>query len=173
VTVSQGSERDDAGSEGGGFAKVAKGNGILFDGGVGGSGSGQKQQTGGGGGDESGSDQSSGGGGGEDSGESTSSPSMTSDGTVTAPAFDLSDAFVGNVINWNRLGGAVTQPAPHRDEEGEPGEQDSGKKMSPCGQLDDKDFDPNPAYLRPNKQGWVTDPVPFLRGSSPSRGRDR
>ncbi|MEM6992361.1 MAG: hypothetical protein AAF721_17750 [Myxococcota bacterium] len=37
-----------------------------------------------------------------------------------------------------------------------PADQDA----SPCGEDQDEDLDLNPAFLRPDKQGWITDPTP-------------
>ena len=184
VEVTEESEHDKDGRETNSFGTVKNNSAPLHSGGIGPSGPPSKQQSTGGGNDTSESDQSSGGGGGDDNAEPTPSPpekdnddqekqnsnppTMTSDDHFVAPPMDLSDEMLAKMINWNRLGAAVTQPAPHRDGEGEPDERHAGGRMGPCGQLDDDDFDPNPKYLRPNKQGWVTDPRPFL-----GRGRKR
>ena len=75
------------------------------------------------------------------------------------------------MVNWNRLGAAVTTPNPMDDGEGKVEDRKGGglggNLGGPCGHLDDPGFDPNPKFLRPNKQGWVTDPRPALTG----RGR--
>lgn len=104
-------------------------------------------------------------------------PTLTPEGTFAMPPMCIPDEMVGVLINWNRLGAAVTNPSPIEDQEDAPdGKGGIGKvnKRGPCGSKDESSFDPDPAYLRPNKQGWVTDPVPFLRGQARSgRGGSR
>ena len=116
-----------------------------------------------------GEEQPSGGdGGGDDQNEeSPNPPTMTSDGTFTAPALSIETELVAAMVNWNRLGAAVTTPNPMDDGSGDVGEHEGGLGTNvggPCAHLDDPGFDPNPKYLQPNKQGWVTDPRPALRG---------
>ena len=116
--------------------------------------------------DETPSGGNDGGGGGDDE-ESPDPPTMTSDGTFTAPALSIETELVASMVNWNRLGAAVTTPNPMDDGRGDVGEHKGGLGSNvggPCAHLEDPGFDPNPKYLRPNKQGWVTDPRPALRG---------
>ncbi len=98
-------------------------------------------------------------------------PTLTPEGSFSMPPMCIPDAMVGAIINWNRLGEAVTYPSPIEDGEDAPdGKGGIGKvnKLGPCGSTDESSFDPDPAYLRPNEQGWVSDPVPFLRGGAQS-----
>lgn len=126
------------------------------------------QESGGGGGGSGGETPSGGDdGGGDDQNESSNPPTMTSDGTFTAPTLSIESELVASMVNWNRLGAAVTTPNPTDDGRGDVGEYEGGLGSNvggPCAHLEDPGFDPNPKYLQPNKQGWVTDPRPALRG---------
>lgn len=93
--------------------------------------------------------------------------SMTAEGTVNMPPMCIPDEAIAAIINWNKLQGALVNPAPHTDAEGSPTKADSA---SPCGEKPGSSFDANPAYLRPNKQGWAYDPSPHDRRG---RGRER
>jgi len=124
------------------------------------------------GGDESSSRQEETPSGGGDSGgnneneESPNPPTMTSDGTFTAPGLSIETELVASMVNWNRLGAAITTPNPMGDDRGDVGKHEGGLGTNvggPCAHLDDPGFDPNPKFLRPNKQGWVSDPRPALR----------
>jgi len=159
--------------------------GGLASGGIGGGRGGQQstqqppskpdtQESGGGESGGGGGETPSGGddGGGDDHNESSNPPTMSSDGTFTAPALSIETELVASMVNWNRLGAAVTTPNPTDDGPDDVGEYKGGLGTNvggPCAHLEDPGFDPNPKYLQPNKQGWVTDPRPALR----TRDRDR
>lgn len=175
VEVTQTSEHDAAGNRTAGFTSVHKQGGLMY-GGVGGGGSrpqtpgggsgGGSEDNSGGGAKEGGGEKPtpSGGGSGGDDHERSSAPTMTSDGTFVMPGLELGNAVIAEVVNWNRLGAAVTTPDPSQDErsidEGNP-----GKTAGPCGHLDEPGFDPDPRFLRPDEGGWVTDPRPALQGA--------
>jgi hypothetical protein len=79
----------------------------------------------------------------------------------------IPDEMVAQIINWNRLAAAVTDPNPMDDPEGTPGGRPGinggNGSIGPCGQREESSFDPDPAYLRKRKGGGVTDPLRFLR----------
>lgn len=180
VEVTQTSEHDADGNRTGGFTSVHKQGGLMYDGvggGVGGGGSrpqtpgggsggGNEDNSGGGGAKERGGEKPtpSGGDSGGDDHKSSGAPTMTSDGTFVMPGLELGNAVIAEVVNWNRLGAAVTTPNPTQDE-GSIDEGNPGKTAGPCGHLDEPGFDPDPRFLRPDEGGWVTDPRPALRGS--------
>jgi hypothetical protein len=101
------------------------------------------------------------------------SPTLTAEGTFQMPPMCIPDAMVAQLINWNRLAEAVTDPNPMDDPEETPtgggGINGLDNSNGPCGQTEESSFDPNPAYLRKQKGGGVTDPVRFLRSDRRQR----
>ncbi len=186
VELTQSSDFAD-GNRTGGFAKVHTNGGFVFEsdqssGGGGGGGGGSNPSGGDGGSDnddnnESGSNQGqgqnvadtpSGGDGGSGNDEqqeneqdqsSGGAPTLTS-GSLSVPGMSVGNGTIAGAVNWNRLGAAVSQPDPTG------GEDTSGAgqgPVGPCTHLQGSSFNPDPKFLRPNKQGWFTDPVPALR----------
>ena len=201
VTISETSEFDSNGNASGGLAKVQTGGGVVFDeqssGGGGSTDPSPSKEESGGDDDqqnENKNNQSQGGavanvgdptpskeeGGGktEENKESPNKQSqggvtMGTDGTLTIPGLSLSDTTVAAVVNWNRLGAAVSTPDPTKDDETVTGGGGGGSPITGCSQLDQAGFNPNPKFLKPTKKGWATDPLPMLQGTERGRGRGR
>lgn len=90
-------------------------------------------------------------------------PTLTS-GTLNVPGISVGHGTVAGAINWNRLGAAVSMPDPTGGEDtGVSGGSGGPGPGGPCTHLQGGSFNPDPKFLRPNEQGWFTDPVPALR----------
>lgn len=143
VELKRRDEFDDAGGRTGGSTHAQTQEGPAWGGTIGG---------GGGGGSLSGGDAG---------GQGSNPPTMSADGTFSAPDLRVDAELVAAIVNWNRLGAAVTTPNPMDDGHGRP--DGSGTGLGSCAHLEDPAFDPSPAYLRPGRRGWVADPRPGLR----------
>ncbi|MFT4978776.1 MAG: hypothetical protein ACI8S6_004686 [Myxococcota bacterium] len=75
--------------------------------------------------------------------------------------FCIPDWQIAQMINWNMLGDAVTDPNPVEDEE-DPDNAWSGEDISPIDPLEKEDLDLTVGMMMPNEGLWVTYPVPFL-----------
>jgi len=200
ITITQSSDFDSNGNSSGGFGKVQTGGGVVFDDqSSGGGGSSDptptkeettgddeqqnenKNNQGQGGAVSNVADPPSkeeGGGGTEEENETPNKQSqggvtMGTDGTLSIPGLSLSDATVAAVVNWNRLGAAVSTPDPTKDDETVTGGGGGTSPITGCSQLNQAGFDPDPKFLKPTKNGWDTDPLPMLQGSKRGRSRGR
>lgn len=171
VVVTETTEHDGEGNQTGGFTTVHAQGGLMYTGNIQPSSPEEKQE----------SDQSSGNDDSQspeppsqeendDTDENDTSPDMTSEDSFSVPPLKLDDAMLGQMINWNRLGSAVSYPNPTGDDDPTVDDRHAGKTMGPCGDLEAQGFVPDAKFLRPNKGGWVTDPVPALHGSQRGRG---
>jgi hypothetical protein len=108
----------------------------------------------------------SGPGGGEndenESDQSSGAPSLTTGGGLVVPGLSIGTSTVATVVNYNRLGAAVTNPNPTAGEDTTVTGGGGNAPIGGCGHLDQPGFDPNPQFLQPGKTGWSRDPVPFL-----------
>lgn len=123
----------------------------------------------------------------ESSNETTTAPTMSSgaptmsNGTLTIPGVSIGDSTVGSMINWNRLGAAVTTPdptgngeSPHTggNKRGDGGLGGGGSGgLGGCRQVEQAGFNPDPSFLKPSKRGWDIDYGPMLRGEGNGRKR--